>query len=578
MEDSSGTPVRIRLLREMAAGPMSAVFVGEQPSRYGPRRVAIKLLRQLPDGGVDRLLDLRDRARRLTELEHRHHAPALDVARVDERFALISSYVDGIDLLDWMDVLAETGKMLPRRVACEILGGIAAALDAALHWNLPSTGQPCSMVHRDLKPSNVIIARDGSLRITDFGTGFTALAGRTARAGALKKGLVRYLAPERREGHRATEASDAYALGVLAIELFRGRWLKRLRNRNPAHDRQLADVIARLEDLQLRSDSDDRAMRNLLLRMVAFDEEARPEITEVVSTFRTLGDRIEGPSLEAFATAHAVPWLEPPPREAEERLVNAEAVIVERGRPLPPAGGGLSVVTLPDRYDLQLDDSAGDTGEYPYDEVTDPRLRRGSDRTAPPREQDPTEPLPRLTTQDIVLQLEAERAERDRAAAAEPIDDSPPPVRTATAREPATPPSTPPAGLLDSTPRAATPRPSEARLTSLPEPGAPKVREVFVDPSLAESPPRVDVEVTEDLSEEPETPTEDALPLADASTEEGPLPFDVSARTVRTTQDEVGAAEQGWLLPALVLGAVLLLIVLITLTLLGVVIYLTSMT
>jgi hypothetical protein len=371
-------------LRELAAGPISAVFVGRREGSTGRGLVAVKLLRDLPEGGVDRLLSLRDRARRVGRLGHRHHAVVHDVARVDTRFAFISPYVDGIDLIDWIDVLGETGVVLPRRVSCEILRATAVGLEAAFSGSIAGADRDTGVVHRDLKPSNLLVTRDGELKITDFGTGYTALAGREARSGALKKGLVRYLSPERRDGHRSKTSADVYALGIVALELFRGKWLRRLRSQNPAHDRYLADVVARIEDLQMRSDADDRGLRNLLLRMVAHDPEARPELDEIVTTFRALADRAAGPSLESFAVANAVPWLEAPPQEADERLEGVHALIVERGQPLPEpaAGESLPVVSLPDRYDLQL--AAGlETGEWGVDdgmpEVTDPRTPATAD-------------------------------------------------------------------------------------------------------------------------------------------------------------------------------------------------------
>ena len=375
MTAQSSTSDRIALLRETAAGPMSAVFAG---IHHG-RTVAVKLLREDPEGGVDHLLDLRDRARRIGALHHRHHACVYDVAVVGERFALVSPYVDGIDLLDWVDLLSETGRLLPRRVTCEVMRCVAVALEAS-SGGLPGlSGAAPGLWHRDLKPSNVLVSRDGELKVTDFATGYTSLAGRAAKSGALKKGLVRYLSPERRDGRRAQAEADVYALGILALELFRGRWLRRLHSQNPAHDRHLADVVARVDDLQMRSDSDDRALRNLLLRMVAFDPEARPSVSEIASAFRGFSDRAPGPSLEAFANAHAVPWLEAPPTEPEPALQGVAAVVIDRGQPLPESAGVVAVLTLPDRYDLQLQRGGNETGEFSLDElhreVTDPRLR-----------------------------------------------------------------------------------------------------------------------------------------------------------------------------------------------------------
>lgn len=389
MDASPSSPPRLRLLREDAAGPISAVFAAQIDTPVGTRRVAVKLLRELPEGGVEHLFDLRDRARRIGRLGHRHHACVTDLALVDVRLALVSPYIDGIDLLDWMDVLSETGRIIPRRVTCEILRCVAVALEVARSGMPGQAGLAPKLGHRDLKPTNVIISRDGEIKVTDFATGYTSLAGRSSRSGALKKGLVRYFSPERRDGRRVAEAADVYALGILALELFRGRWLRRLRSQNPAHDRHLSDVVARLEDLQMRSDSDERALRNLLLRMVAFDPDARPAVSEIASAFRDFTDRGQGPSLEAFAHAHAVPWLEDTPTEPDPRLADVSAVLLERGQPLPELGGqGLSVVTLPDRYDLQLQRSSGsETGDWTAEEiraeVTDPRIRNSGDHVRP---------------------------------------------------------------------------------------------------------------------------------------------------------------------------------------------------
>lgn len=357
----------VRLLREVAAGPATTVFLGDLADRGRRRPVAVKLLRELPEGGVERLLDLRDRARAVGDLEHRHLVTASEVARVDARFAFIVPWVDGIDLLDWLDVLAETQTVMPRRVTCEVVRGTAVALDAA--WSAPGLeGKPVAMPHRDLKPSNLMITRDGELKVTDFATGYTAVAGRAARTGVLKKGLIRYIAPERRDGHRATRSADVYALGILSLELFRGRWLRRPHSQNPAHDRQMSDVVAHLTDLQMQSDADDRVLRNILLRMVAFDADARPDMDEVVLTFRGLADRADGPSLESFAHRHAVPWLEDRVSEPDERLRGVVATLVERGGDVPEPGRvSFATVGLPDRYTIQLE-GGGSTGEYEVDD------------------------------------------------------------------------------------------------------------------------------------------------------------------------------------------------------------------
>jgi len=250
--------------------------------------------------------------RRLAALQQRHMVCAHGLAVVDGRPALVRDWVEGIDLLDWVEVLRETGIELPARVVCEIVRSVAVALDAALNRTPWGDVEPAHVVHRDVKPTNILIGRDGDVRVLDFACGYSTIGNDDTRTGALRAGLFKYLAPERREGQTPRPASDVYSLGILAIELFRGRWLRRLRGANPAHDRHLAEVVASMADPDLRSQADDRALRNLLLRMVAFDALDRPSAVEVAQTLRSLGDRAPGPSLETFAHDHALPYLEPP--------------------------------------------------------------------------------------------------------------------------------------------------------------------------------------------------------------------------------------------------------------------------
>jgi len=302
---------RLDVVRQVAQGPTGNLLAAERIANRGVRRlVALKVLHDDvdPDGVRQALGD----HRRLAMLEHRHLVCLEGLAEVDGQLALVGPWIEGVDLLDWVEILRETGVHMPGRVICEILRSVAVSLDAALStvpWGEPS---PVGVIHRDLKPTNIMVARDGDIRVVDFSAGYTSLAGHDAHTGALRAGLTKYLAPERRDGGSATPGSDVYALGVLGIELFRRRWLRRLRSSNPAHDRHLAEVVSAMTDPDMRSQADDRTLRSLLLRMVAFDPHHRPPAVEVAQTLRTLADRAPGASLETFAHDHALPYVEPP--------------------------------------------------------------------------------------------------------------------------------------------------------------------------------------------------------------------------------------------------------------------------
>src|SRR5262249_57069255 len=78
--------------------------------------------------------------------------------------------------------------------------------------------------HRDIKPENVLLARDGSVKLADFGIARLAEGPRDARetAAGLIFGTPQYMSPEQAAGQRQDGRSDVYALGVLLHELLTG--------------------------------------------------------------------------------------------------------------------------------------------------------------------------------------------------------------------------------------------------------------------------------------------------------------------------------------------------------------------
>jgi serine/threonine-protein kinase len=98
------------------------------------REVAVKLLLSSIDPGS--VLRLRDEARLLAALNHRAIVQVYDLVTVEGRPALITEYIDGTDL---SGVIHASGPV-PVKVALEIVGDVAGALNAALTTPAPSTG------------------------------------------------------------------------------------------------------------------------------------------------------------------------------------------------------------------------------------------------------------------------------------------------------------------------------------------------------------------------------------------------------------------------------------------------------
>ncbi len=131
-----------------------------------------------------------------------------DVGEADGRPYIVMELLAGGSVADRI-----RGGQVPYAQALAWLEQAARALDAA-HAH--------GVIHRDVKPANLMLSRDGVLSVTDFGIARAAAHGSLTGSGTIM-GTSGYMSPEQARGGRATEASDRYALAVVAFELLTGR-------------------------------------------------------------------------------------------------------------------------------------------------------------------------------------------------------------------------------------------------------------------------------------------------------------------------------------------------------------------
>ncbi|HEY9496365.1 MAG TPA: protein kinase [Intrasporangium sp.] len=197
---------RYSLVSPIASGGMGEVWAATDDVLG--RDVAVKLIRASSDDGYrDRF---RDEARHSAALHHPNIAAVFDYGDNHEAPYLVMELVPGQPL----SALIETtgGDGLEPDVVRSIAGQAALALAAA---------HESGVVHRDVKPANIIVTPDGQAKLTDFGIARPANGkGHTLTGEVL--GTPEYLSPEQALGETATEASDLYALGVIAHEMLTG--------------------------------------------------------------------------------------------------------------------------------------------------------------------------------------------------------------------------------------------------------------------------------------------------------------------------------------------------------------------
>lgn len=203
------------VLRKIASGGMAEVYLcrltGEQGFR---KRVALKVVHpRLADD--PRFRDLLAREARLAAtLSHPNLVQVFDFGREGSAFYLAMEYVEGRNLAQAAAKSRALGLPVPPGVWRHWVEGIWSGL-AYLHGK--------GIVHRDVSPGNVLLGRDGTVKITDFGiSGSTA---ETGEPGFDRGGKSGYFSPERARGEDATASADLYAAGVIAAELLLGRRL-----------------------------------------------------------------------------------------------------------------------------------------------------------------------------------------------------------------------------------------------------------------------------------------------------------------------------------------------------------------
>ncbi len=192
---------RYRLEAELGRGGMGVVYRAWDTLLDRP--VAVKVLSH-SGLGVDARARLLREARAAARLNHPHIVSIHDAGEAGDAAFIVMELVEGESLFDRRP--GSFGEVIA------IARDVCAALEHA-HAH--------GIVHRDLKPENVLIGRDGSAKLMDFGLARLA-ASRQSSEGALV-GTVFYLAPEQALGQDVDGRADLYALGVMLYELVTGR-------------------------------------------------------------------------------------------------------------------------------------------------------------------------------------------------------------------------------------------------------------------------------------------------------------------------------------------------------------------
>jgi serine/threonine protein kinase/lipoprotein NlpI len=198
---------RYEIIEELGAGGMGKVY--RVFDKKLQEEVALKLVR--PEIGADRktIERFHNEIKIARRIRHKNVCGMFDLQEEGQILYITMEYVRGEDLRS----LIRRTKVLAAGTAVSIARQVAEGLREA---------HSLGVVHRDLKPGNIMIDKDGSAKIMDFGIARSLLgAGITAEGSII--GTLEYMSPEQVEGKEADQRADIYALGIILFEMVTGR-------------------------------------------------------------------------------------------------------------------------------------------------------------------------------------------------------------------------------------------------------------------------------------------------------------------------------------------------------------------
>ena len=197
-----------RFLKKLGTSSHSSVYLAER-EKTGVKMV-LKVLRQIPDvndesiAAFDRFLQEYEM---IAEIDHPNIVKIYDLGVADDHAHIAMEYLDAGDLRQ------RISEKILASVAVKYLREIASAL-ARIH----SVG----ILHRDLKPGNIMLRRDNSIALIDFGLAKRLRLQMEITGSGEIFGTPYYMSPEQGHGNPVDERSDIYSLGVIFYEMLTG--------------------------------------------------------------------------------------------------------------------------------------------------------------------------------------------------------------------------------------------------------------------------------------------------------------------------------------------------------------------
>lgn len=198
---------RYEILDILGVGGMAIVYKAR--CRVLNRYVAIKMLKEefLQDEEFRRRFYNESQA--VAKLSHNNIVAVYDVARTDTQDYIVMELIDGISLKEYLQKKGHLSWQETVFFAQQIAKGLSHAHSRGI-------------IHQDIKPHNIMLLRDGTVKVTDFGIARLE-SNQETRVVQEAIGSVHYIAPEQAKGSSIDARADLYSLGVVMYEMLTGK-------------------------------------------------------------------------------------------------------------------------------------------------------------------------------------------------------------------------------------------------------------------------------------------------------------------------------------------------------------------
>ena len=197
---------RYEILERIGTGGMAIVYKAK--CHRLNRLVAIKILKSDLAQNEEFRRRFNAESQAVAQLSHPNIVSVYDVSRGGDMEYIVMELIDGITLKQYMEKRGQLNWRESLHFITQIMRGLSHAHSRGI-------------IHRDIKPQNIMVLRDGSVKVADFGIACLADSAQTLTQEAL--GSVHYISPEQARGDRPDARSDIYSSGVVFYEMLTGR-------------------------------------------------------------------------------------------------------------------------------------------------------------------------------------------------------------------------------------------------------------------------------------------------------------------------------------------------------------------